>query len=96
MKINMSFSGDTTGAFVGGYIVVESPDQTQQQQIPVILEPLTPEYAISGNAIFNANAVIHVGDPNYGILSPIARVYLWLSMDGTIEYTPNIEFTVRN
>jgi hypothetical protein len=62
----------------------------------VISEPLTSEYTISGNGIFNSNAVIHVGDPNYGISTPTARVYLWLSVDGTIEYTTNIEFTVRN
>lgn len=96
MKVAISFSGDTTGAFVGGYVVVESPDQTQGTQMLVISEPLTAEYSISGNAIFNANAVIHVGDPLYGVSTPTARVYLWLSMDGTVEYTPNIEFTVRN
>lgn len=96
MKVTLSFSGDTTGAFVGGYIIVERPDQTQQTQMIVISEPLTSEYTISGNGIFNSNAVIHVGDPNYGISTPTARVYLWLSVDGTIEYTTNIEFTVRN
>lgn len=96
MKITISFSGSTFGAFIGGYVIVERPDGTRQMQMLSISEPLTSEYAISGNAIFNSNAVIHVGDPNYGISTPNARVYLWLSVDGSIEYTTNIEFTVRN
>ena len=96
MKLTISFNGDTTGSFIGSHLVVESPDQTQQQQMPIVLQPLMPEHGTFGTNIFTANAVIHVGDPNYGISTPMVRAYLWLSVDGTVEYTTNIEFTVRN
>ncbi len=96
VKLTLSFNGDTTGSFVGSHLVVESPNQTQQQQMPIILQPLMPEHGTFGTNIFTANAVIHVGDPNYGISTPVVRAYLWLSVDGALEYTTNIEFTVRN
>ncbi len=102
LKADVNFWGDATNAAISATIIVETPTgftPYSTQQMPVMFHPITAEDAHFERAILHANAVIHVGDANYGIGAygcQQARVYLWLSVDGNIEYTPSLEFTVRN
>ena len=66
-----------------------------QQQMQVMVEPITADDLSIGQKLIHSNAVIHVGDPLYGIGIAPARVYLVLSVHG-VTCVPDVEVTIRS
>jgi hypothetical protein len=93
-----SLQGLSGPAFVSLALYVESYtgySPFTQQQIPVMVEPISDGDLAAGQMMVHSNAVIHVGDPLYGIGVYPVRAYFVISADGA-SFSPDLEVTVRS
>jgi len=80
-------------------LIIESPagfTPFNQQQLLIMFKPVTTDDFGFQMGLYHANAVIHVGDANYGVFSPQARVYVQMNTGGVFDYTSEMRITVRN
>lgn len=96
-----ALNGVVPGSIIEARLIIESPTgfvPYNTQQLPILFEPITSEQISAQKAWFHANAVIHVGDANYGVSSPSARVYIRLDgySTGAFQYAPEMHLTIRN